>query len=384
MTQYRIIATSTFGLESILVYELKALGYRDLEVKDGRVAFSGDARDIARCNILLRTADRVLIEMACFPATDFEELFQGALKVPWEHMVPVDGVMHVVGKSVKSKLFSVRDCQAIVKKAVIEAMKRKYRGRAFLETGPVYKIEVALMKDVASLTVDTTGQGLHKRGYRVESGEAPLRETLAAGLVLLSRWASERTFADPLCGSGTIAIEAALIGKNIAPGLRRSFVSEEWKQVPAQVWQEVRQEARSLINDSEFRILASDRDGEVLKIARKNAERAGVGKYIAFQKLPVEEFSSQKKYGCIICNPPYGERIGEAKEVATLYRTMGRIFSSLDGWSFFILSAHPDFQRTFGRRADRNRKLYNGNLQCYLFEYLGPLPKKKPRVPDDS
>lgn len=384
MARYRIIATSAFGLESVLVHELKALGYRDLEVKDGRVAFKGDAKDIARCNVFLRIAERVLIEMACFPALDFEELFQGTLKAPWEHMVPVDGVMHVVGKSVRSTLFSVRDCQAIVKKAIIEAMKRKYRGREFPETGPTYKIEVAFLKDVASLTVDTSGPGLHKRGYRIEKGEAPLRETLAAGLVLLSRWGPERTLADPLCGSGTIAIEAALIGKNIAPGLNRSFVSEGWKQIPAQVWEEVRKEARSLINDSEFRILASDRDGEVLRIARKNAERAGVAQYISFQKSSLEEFRSPRKYGCIICNPPYGERIGDTKEVADLYRRMGKVFSGLDGWSYFILSAHPDFQRLFGRKADRNRKLYNGKLQCYLFEYLGPLPKKKPLTPLDG
>lgn len=380
MAPYRIIATSAFGLESMLARELKALGYGDLEVKDGRVAFNGDARDIARCNVFLRTADRVLIEMASFSALDFEDLFQGTLKVPWEHMVPADGVMHVIGKSVRSTLFSVRDCQAIVKKAIIEAMKRKYRSREFPERGPVYKIEVALLKDVASLTVDTSGHGLHKRGYRIEKGEAPLRETLAAGLVLLSRWGPERSLADPLCGSGTIAIEAALIGKNIAPGVHRSFVSEGWKQVPAEVWSEVRREARDSINNREFRIIASDRDGEVLKIARKNAERAGVAKYISFQKRSLEEFRSSKKYGCIICNPPYGERIGDAKEVANLYRSMGRVFSKLEGWSYFILSAHPEFQKLFGRRADKNRKLYNGKLQCYLFEYLGPLPKKRAEV----
>jgi putative N6-adenine-specific DNA methylase len=373
---YTIVATSAFGLESIVTRELKNLRYEDLAVENGRVSFTGDERDVARCNIWLRTADRVLIEIARFKAIDFEELFQGTLKVPWENIIPNDGKMHITGKTVRSKLFSLSACQSVVKKAVIEAMKRKYGPSEFPETGPVYKIEVSLINDTASLTIDTTGPGLHKRGYRQDTGEAPLRETLAAGIVLLSGWKPDRIFADPLCGSGTIAIEAALIGKNIAPGLKRSFVSETWWQIPEHIWCSVREEAREQINDVSFQILASDIDASVLRKARGNAERAGVSDLIAFQKLSVDEFRSRKNYGYIICNPPYGERLSETTEVEKLYKTMGQTFSQLDTWSFFILTAHSGFQQSFGKKATRNRKLYNGMIQCYLYEYFGPKPKK--------
>jgi putative N6-adenine-specific DNA methylase len=374
--EYIIIATAAFGLESIVVRELKELGYENFTVENGRVSFKGDERDIARCNIWLRTADRVLIEVARFKAIDFEELFQGTLKVPWENIIPDDGKMHITGKTVRSKLFSLSACQSVVKRAVIEAMKRKYGPSQFPETGPVYKIEVSLLKDMASLTIDTTGPGLHKRGYRQDAGEAPLRETLAAGIVLLSGWKPDRIFADPLCGSGTIAVEAALIGKNMAPGLKRTFVSETWWQISELIWSSVRDEAREQINDVSFQILASDSDALVLRKARGNAERAGVADFIAFQKLSVEEFRSRKKYGYIICNPPYGERLSEEAEVKQLYKTMGGTFAQLDMWSFFILTAHSGFQQSFGKKAARNRKLYNGMLQCYLYEYFGPKPKK--------
>ena len=318
----------------------------------------------------------MLIEIARFKAIDFEDLFQGTRKVPWEDIIPNDGKMHITGKTVRSKLFSLSACQSVVKKAVIEAMKRKYGSSEFPETGPLYKIEVSLIKDMASLTIDTTGPGLHKRGYRQDAGEAPLRETLAAGIVLLSGWKPDRILADPLCGSGTIAIEAALIGKNIAPGLKRSFVSETWWQIPEQIWRSVRDEAREQINDVSFQILASDRDALVLRKARGNAERAGVSDLIAFQKLSVDQFRSGKKYGYIICNPPYGERLSEETEVKQLYKMMGETFSQLDMWSFFILTAHSGFQQSFGKKATRNRKLYNGMIQCYLYEYFGPKPKK--------
>jgi putative N6-adenine-specific DNA methylase len=375
--KYTIIATSAFGLESIVARELRKLGYEDLGIENGRVSFTGDERDIVRCNMWLRTADRVLIEIARFKAIDFEELFQGTLSVPWEDIIPNDGKMHITGKTVRSKLFSLSACQSVVKKAVIEAMKRKYGASEFPETGPVYKIEVSLLKDTVSLTIDTTGPGLHKRGYRQDAGETPLRETLAAGLVLLSGWNYSRILADPFCGSGTIPIEAALIGKNIAPGLKRSFVSETWWQIPENIWRSMREEAQKQINDVSFRILASDHDALVLKKARENAERAGVSDYIALQKLSVNEFRSRKKYGYIICNPPYGERLGETSEVEKLYRTMGTAFSQLDMWSFFILTAHSGFQQLFGRKATKNRKLYNGMIQCYFYEYFGPRPQKQ-------
>ena len=236
MSKYTLIAASSFGLESIVAQELRSLGYDNLVIENGKVMFQGDERDIARCNVWLRTADRIFIKMAEFKATDFEELFQGTRGAPWDKMIPLDGKVYVIGKSVRSKLASVKDCQSIVKKAIIETMRRRYRGKEFPEKGPLYKTEISLLKDVATLAVDTTGPGLHKRGYREETGEAPLRENLAAALVILSRWTPARILADPLCGSGTIAIEAALIGRNIAPGLMRSFVSEEWRQVPKGIW----------------------------------------------------------------------------------------------------------------------------------------------------
>lgn len=373
--KYTIVATAAFGLETIVARELKNLGYENLTVENGRVSFSGEERDIVRCNVWLRTADRVLIEVARFKAINFEELFQGTLKVSWENIIPVDGKMHVTGKSVRSRLSSVSACQSTVKKAVVDGMRRKYGTAVFSETGPVYKIEVSLLKDIVSLTIDTTGPGLHKRGYRRDAGEAPLRETLAAGIVLLSGWRPDRILADPLCGSGTIAIEAALIGKNMAPGLKRTFVSETWQQIPEHLWQSVKEEAQRKISTEPFQILASDNDGLVLKKARENAGKAGAADVISFQKLSVDQFRSRRKYGYIICNPPYGERLGEEREIKELYKTMGDVFSQLNTWSFFILSAYDGFQQAFGRRATRNRKLYNGMLQCYLYEYFGPKPK---------
>jgi putative N6-adenine-specific DNA methylase len=358
--------------------ELQRMGYTDLKVENGRVEFTGDERDIVRCNLWLRCAERLLLKMAEFQATDFEELFQGTLKVPWEKMIPLDGKMHVTGKSIKSKLFSVPDCQSIVKKAVVEAMKRKYHWLdQFPEDGPVYKIEIAFLKDTATLTIDTSGAGLHKRGYRLGRGDAPLRETLAAAMILLSRWDPSRIFADPLCGSGTIPIEAALIGRNIAPGLKRKFVSEDWPNIPSKLWSALRDEASAAIKDVPLSIFASDIDTGVFRSARENAENAGVLDNIVFQKKPIEEFSSKKKYGCIVCNPPYGERIGDRRQAEELYKEMGKVFSKLDTWSFFILTAHPEFQKHFGTDASKNRKLYNGMIKCHLYQYFGPLPGRE-------
>lgn len=368
--EYTLIATSTFGLEAIVAKELKKLGYNDLKIDNGKVTFTGTEQDIARCNIWLRTADRILIKMGEFKAESFEELFQGTESIDWGDIIPSNGFMHVTGKSIKSKLFSVPDCQSIVKKAIIEKMKKKYKIDWFEENGPIYKIEIALLKDIATLTIDTSGAGLHKRGYREIAGEAPLKETLAAAMVLISNWESSRVLADPFCGSGTIAIEAALIGKNIAPGLKRNFVSEQWNNMPDNVWKIARQEGLDSINNEDFRILASDIDGNILKIARDNADKAGVSDMIAFQKLPMEDFRSKKKYGCIICNPPYGERLGEKKQVEELYRNMGKVFSALDDWSYYILTSNNYFEKLFGRRSDKNRKLYNGRLQCYYYQYL--------------
>ncbi|MEF9933813.1 MAG: class I SAM-dependent RNA methyltransferase [Clostridium sp.] len=375
--KYKLIATATFGLESVVASELKNLGYENLKVENSRVEFEGDERDIARCNLWLRTADRVLIKAAEFKAESFEELFQGAKAVNFGNIIPLDGKMHITGKSVKSKLFSVPDCQSIVKKAVVEAMKRKYKTDWFSEDGPVYKIEVGILKDIVTLTIDTSGKGLHKRGYREIAGEAPMKETLAAALVLLSRWNPSRQLIDPLCGSGTILIEAALIGKNIAPGLNREFVSETWPTIDKKIWDELREEARNAINDEEFKIYGSDVDYRVLKTAMENVEKAGLTDYIYLQKLPVQEVSSKKKYGCIITNPPYGERLLEVKEVNKLYKDMGRVFSELDTWSVFVITSHPEFQKHYGKKATKNRKLYNGTLQCYYYQYFGPLPPRR-------
>lgn len=367
---YTLIATSTFGIESVLADELKELGYEDLTLENGKVTFQGDERDIAACNLWLRTADRVLIRVNEFKAESFEELFQGTLSVPWGDIIPENGVMHVTGKSIKSQLHSVPDCQGIVKKAVVEGMKRKYKSDWFSEDGPIYKIEVAILKDIVTLTIDTTGEGLHKRGYRENSGGAPLKETLAAALVLLSKWDPSRELADPMCGSGTIAIEAALIGKNIAPGLKRSFVSEAWPTMPKEIWEETRSYAKKKINDKSFRILCSDIDGWVLKTAKDNALKAGVNDLMVFQRVSVAEFNSSKKYGIIITNPPYGERLGDDEVIKELYKSMGEAFLKLPAWSYYVLTSINEFQKYFGKKADKNRKLYNGRIQCYYYQYI--------------
>ncbi len=366
---YTLIATSTFGLEKVVANELKELGYDNLIIENGKVTFEGDEMDIVTCNMWLRTADRVLIKMAEFKAETFEELFQGTLSVNWGDIIPITGFMHIVGKSVKSKLFSVPDCQSIVKKAVVESMKKKYRRDVFPENGAEYKIEVALLKDIVTLTLDTTGAGLHKRGYRQFAGEAPMKETLAAALVLISKWDCSRILADPFCGSGTIAIEAAMIGRNMAPGLNRNFISEQWDIIPQELWEDIRKHARNSINNKEFKIMASDIDSRVLKTARENAEKAGVADNIFFQKLDVKEFSTKKKDGFIITNPPYGERLGGEKEVEILYRTMGEVFERLNNWSYFVITSYDNFEKCFGKKSDKNRKLYNGRLKCYYYQY---------------
>jgi len=377
MSYLNLIATSAFGLESIVAYELKKIGIEKTDVENGRISFRGDYSSLIKANLWLRSADRILIKLAEFRAYDFEQLFQGALAVEWENFIPANGKMHVIGKAVNSKLHSVPDCQAIVKKAIVESMKRKYRQDWFDESGPTYRIEISMLKDMATLTLDTSGAGLHKRGYRESQGEAPLKETLAAGLINISRWKPDRILADPMCGSGTIPIEAALIGKNIAPGLLRNFSSEEWPEIPASLWKNHRDEAEDLINKNQLEIFASDIDKRVFDAAVSNAGKARVGDSIIFQKKPVSEFSSSKKYGCIVCNPPYGERLQNEKEVQELYREMGKVFSRLDSWSLFIMTSNENFEKSFGRKADKNRKLYNGKIKTYFYQYLGELPGRR-------
>lgn len=378
MSKLNLIASATFGLEAVVARELRNLGYEDVKVENARVEFPGDASDICRCNLWLRSADRVFIKMGEFTALSFEELFEKTKALPWGDILPENANFPVEGKSVRSKLFSVPDCQAIVKKAIVEKMKQKYKRSWFEEDGPRFTIEVGLLKDVATLTIDTSGAGLHKRGYRQMASEAPLKETLAAAMVDLSFWNPDRILMDPFCGSGTIPIEAAMIGRNMAPGLKREFASEHWPFVPKALWNRAREEAEAAMDRTkEFRILASDIDGRVLKVARHNAQLAGVGDYIAFQTLPVSEVRSRKRYGCIITNPPYGERLGERKEVEELYREMGRVFRELEDWSFYVLTSHEGFERLFGRRADRKRKLYNGRIKVEYYQFYGPRPPKQ-------
>lgn len=378
MSEFELIATAAFGVEALVGRELSQLGYSKQKIENGRVVFWGDESAICRANLWLRHAERVLIKVGEFKATTFEELFQGTKALPWPDWLPEKANFPVNGKSIKSTLFSVPDCQAIVKKAVVERMKLSYQVQWFEENGPKYTIEVALLKDIATLTIDTSGVGLHKRGYRQLVGKAPLKETLAAGLVNLSRWRPEKPFIDPFCGTGTIPIEAALMGLNIAPGLKREFVSETWPNVKSQLWQEARQEAHSLIKgDLKLDIAGFDIDPEALSLARYHAKQAGVAEQIHFQQRPVNELITKKKYGYLICNPPYGERLEEQKYVESLYQEMGRAFAPLDTWSFNVLVTNPRFEVLFGRKSDKNRKLYNGRIECHFYQFFGPRP---PRV----
>ena len=367
---YDLIATSTFGIESITAKELRALGYEDLKIENGKVTFEGDEMDIAISNIHLRTADRVLIKMAEFEARSFEELFQGTKKVQWSKIIPIDGVMHVVGKSIKSTLYSVPDCQSIVKKAIVKRMSESYGVEQFSESGPVYKIEVSILKDVVTLTIDTTGPGLHKRGYRELAGVAPLKETLAASMLLISRWNDEFELIDPFCGSGTILIEAAMIAQNIAPGVNRSFVCETWPSISKDIFESVREGARRSEKHKDISLIGYDIDYRVLKVAMENAKKAGVDKYIKFQKRDFMEFSTSRKYGFIVSNPPYGERIGEEKTLPLIYKHMGNMKKKLEDWDFNILTSFEPFEKTVGVKSTKNRKLYNGKIKCYYYQYF--------------
>lgn len=367
---YNLIATTTFGLEGITAKELKALGYENLKTENGKVFFEGDEMDIAIANIHLRTADRILINMGEFTALSFEELFQGTKKIKWNEIIPIDGIMHVNGKSIKSQLHSVPDCQSIVKKAIVDSMSEAYGVKHFEESGPLYKIEVAILKDKVTLTIDTSGPGLHKRGYREEAGIAPLKETLAAAMVLISRWKEGFVLVDPFCGSGTILIEAAMIMQNIAPGMCRTFVCETWPTMEEDIFEQVREGAERGIKDKDIKLLGYDLDGGILKVARSNAQKAGVAKYIEFHKLDFYEFSNSSKYGFIISNPPYGERLGEKQEVEMLYKKFGEHKENHPHWDYNMITSFEGFENPFGRKSSKNRKLYNGKLRAYYYQYF--------------
>lgn len=378
MSKLELIATSTFGLEAIVAEEIKSLGYKEVKTENGRVLFKADETAICRANLWLRTADRIRLKIGEFKAVTFDQLFENTKALPWADILPRNAAFPVDGKSVQSTLFSISDCQAIVKKAVVESMKKKYHTEWFKEDGPLYRIELSMLKDIATLTIDTSGPGLHKRGYRVGGNEAPLRETLASALVLIARWKPEIALIDPFCGSGTILIEAALIGQNIAPGMERTFASESWPYIPKECWHEARRETHEQANYSkELDLTGTDISSKAVDIARKNAARAGVDQLIHFQTRPLSELSSKKKYGKIICNPPYGERLSELKDVEKLYKEMGRLFKTLDTWSFYILTAHEQFESLFNKKASKRRKLYHGNIKVHYYQYYGPRPPKR-------
>lgn len=379
MKTFELIAPCHFGMEAVLKKEIYDLGYDITQVEDGRVSFCGDAEAVARANVFLRSAERILLCLARFKAVSFEELFQGVKAVPWEEYIPENGRFWVKkAATAKSKLFSSSDIQSIVKKAMVERMKAHYHTEWFPEDGEEFPLRVFINKDEVTVALDTTGDSLHKRGYRKMTPKAPVSETLAAAMIMLTPWNKDRILVDPFCGSGTIPIEAAMIGANIAPGMNRSFTAEKWRHiVPARDWYDAVTEAQDLIcPDPDMDIQGYDIDGEVIKYARENAKLAGVDKMIHFQQRPVAALRHPKKYGFIITNPPYGERLEDREAMPALYKEIGQAFSGLDAWSYYILTSYDEAERYIGRKADKNRKIYNGMIKAYIYQFLGPKPPK--------
>ena len=377
---YELIAPCHFGLEAVLKKEILDLGYEIAQVEDGKVTFLGDAEAICRANIFLRTTERILLKVGSFKAVTFEELFQGTKALPWEEYIPQDGRFWVKkANSIKSKLFSPSDIQSIMKKAMVERMKQGYGVSVIPETGADYPVCVSLYKDIVTVALDTTGESLHKRGYRKLTSKAPIEETLAAALIMLTPWNKDRILVDPFCGSGTFPIEAAMMAANMAPGMNRSFLSEDWKQIiPRKCWYEAMDEAQEMVDDTvSVDIQGYDLDPEVIKAARANAELAGVAHMIHFQQRPVSELSHPKKYGFLITNPPYGERIEDKKNLPALYTQIGERFKALDSWSAFIITSYEDVEKYMGRKADKNRKIYNGMMKTYFYQFLGPKPPRR-------
>lgn len=377
MKNIDIIATTNFGLEAVTKRELIDLGYDDLKVFDGRVELKGDLRDIAILNLNLRTAERVLIKISEFKALSFEELFDRVHEIDWDKILPVDGNFIVQGKSVKSKLFSISDSQSITEKAIIKKLQKTYDVNWFEKSGDRYKLEVSLFKDIATITLDTSGDGLHKRGYREASYKAPISETIAAALVLLSYWRDDRILCDPFCGSGTIPIEAAMIAKNIAPGLMRKFDSENFFFMDEEIYKEEKKRCYSNIDyEKKLDILASDISKEAIRIAKNNAEILGLEEDINFFVKDVRELDVPDEYGVIITNPPYGVRIG-AEEAPELIEELGKLYKTIPTWSLYAITADENFERQLGKKADRKRKLYNGRIKTDYYQYYGPRPPKK-------
>ncbi len=383
MTKFELIAPCHFGMEAVLKREIYDLGYDITEVADGRVTFQGDAEAVVRANICLRTAERILIKAASFKAETFDELFEGTKAVRWEDYIPADGKFWVAKASgIKSRLFSPSDIQSIVKKAIVERLKQTYNVSWFEESGASYPLRVSIMKDIVTIGLDTSGESLHKRGYRKLVSKAPVAENLAAAMIMLTPWNKERILVDPFCGCGTIPIEAAMIACNIAPGLNRSFTAQDWCNIiDRDIWKEVREESRELIDFSvETDIQGYDIDGDIIKAARDNAALAGVSDKIHFQKRPVAELRHPKKYGFIITNPPYGERIGEKEEMAALYRELAESYKGLDSWSAYIITGYDEVEKIMGRKADKNRKIYNGMMKTYYYQFMGPRPRSVSEV----
>lgn len=368
-----LLATAAMGLESVVANEVKALGYQDVQVENGKVQFDADLSAIPRCNLWLRTADRLKVVVGQFTAKTFDELFEKTKALDWEYYIPEEGKFPVLGKSVKSTLYSVSDCQAIVKKAVVEKLKQKHGVASRMpETGALYRIEVALLKDVVTLTLDTSGAGLHKRGYRVGQGEAPLKETMAAALVQLTNWRPDYPLVDLFCGSGTILIEAALIGQNIAPGFNREFASEDWSFLPSSLWEEAFQEAEEKANyDQPLDITGMDLDPKMIDIAKKNAVEAGLADLIQWKQMHAADFSPKKNNGYLISNPPYGERIGDRPQVEKIYRELGKVMNQNDSWSSYVLTSHENFEALYGKKATKKRKLFNGFIKVDYYQYFG-------------
>ena len=380
MERFELIAPCHFGLEAVMKREILDLGYEVSQVEDGRVTFIGDAEAVCRANIFLRTTERILLKVGSFKAETFEELFQGTRAIPWEQYIPRDGKFWVAkASSIKSRLFSPSDIQSIMIKAMVERMKGAYGITWFPEDGASYPLRVFLYKDVVTVAMDTSGDSLHKRGYRTLTSKAPITETLAAALLMRTPWKPDRILVDPFCGSGTFPIEAAMMAANMAPGMNREFLAEEWKNlIPKKCWYEAMDEANDLVKDDiSVDIQGYDIDGEIVRAARANAAAAGVDHLIHFQQRPVSQLSHPKKYGFLITNPPYGERIEDKKNLPELYKTIGERFAALDSWSAYIITAYEDTERYFGRKADKNRKIYNGMMKTYFYQFMGPKPPSR-------
>lgn len=377
MKTFECIAPCHFGLEAVLKREIIELGYEITSVEDGRVTFIGDAEAVCRANVFLRTAERILIKVGQFHAETFDELFEGTKALPWEEYLPQNAKFWVAkAASVKSKLFSPSDIQSIMKKAMVERMRKVYRVNWFPEDGDAFPIRVFLHKDEVTVSLDTTGESLHKRGYRKLTAKAPIAENLAAALIMLTPWNKTRILVDPFCGSGTIPIEAAMMAANMAPGMNRSFLAESWTHIiPKKEWYACMDEAAELVDFSQMPdIQGYDIDDEMVRIARENAKLAGVEQYIHFQRRGIEALSHPKKYGFIITNPPYGERLEDKNTIVSIYRTLGERYRQLDSWSLYMITSYEDAQQMIGRKADKNRKIYNGMLKTYYYQFMGPKP----------